>query len=90
VEGNYKTIRRVQMLRRVLHDMGIENDRFRLEWISASEGEKVKLVINDMVTRIRALGPLGLPQHVRDWDAELESLEHAVAADAKEVGTHVG
>jgi len=90
VEGNYKTIRRVQMLRRVLHDMGIEDDRFRLEWISASEGEKVKLVINDMVTRIRALGPLGLPQHVRDWDAELESLEHAVTAEAKEVGTHVG
>jgi 2,4-dienoyl-CoA reductase-like NADH-dependent reductase (Old Yellow Enzyme family) len=28
--------------------MGIEDDRFRLEWISASEGEKVKLVINDM------------------------------------------
>ena len=41
-KGNYKALRRVRMLRRILADMGIEEDRFRLEWISASEGEKVK------------------------------------------------
>ena len=46
------------MLKRVLQDMGIEEERVRLEWISASEGEKVKLVINDMVEKVRALGPL--------------------------------
>jgi F420-non-reducing hydrogenase iron-sulfur subunit len=90
VEGNYKTLRRVQMLRRVLREMGIADPRFRLEWISASEGEKVKLVINDMVDRLRALGPLGLPRHLQEWDRELEALEHAVAIDAKEVGAHAG
>ena len=57
-EGNYKTLRRVHMLRRVLHEMGIEDDRFRLEWISASEAERLKSVVNDMVGRIRELGPL--------------------------------
>jgi len=51
VEGNYKAVRRVRMLRRVLLGMGIEADRFRLEWISASEGEKVKLVITTWWTR---------------------------------------
>ncbi|HSB68259.1 MAG TPA: hydrogenase iron-sulfur subunit [Candidatus Methylomirabilis sp.] len=90
VEGNYKAIRRVQMLRRILQGMGIQDDRFRLEWISASEGEKVKLVINDMVEKVRALGPLGLPRQFREWDQELESLEHAVAAETKEVGVHAG
>jgi F420-non-reducing hydrogenase iron-sulfur subunit len=90
VEGNYKAIRRVQMLRRILRGMGIEDDRFRLEWISASEGEKVKLVINDMVEKVRALGPLGLPQQFQEWDRELDSLEHAVAAQAKEVDVHAG
>ena len=90
VEGNYKAIRRVQMLRRILRDMGIEDDRFRLEWISASEGEKVKLVINDMVEKVRALGPLGLPQRFQEWDKELEALEHAVEAETKEVGAHAG
>jgi F420-non-reducing hydrogenase iron-sulfur subunit len=59
-EGNYKTLRRVRMLRRVLHEMGIEDERFRLEWISASEAERLKTVVNDMVEKVRALGPLQL------------------------------
>jgi len=75
VEGNYKAARRVRMLRRILQGMGIEDDRFRLEYISASEGEKVKLVINDMVEQLKALGPLGLPRRFKDWDREMEQLE---------------
>ena len=71
VEGNYKTVRRFQMLQRLLRDMGIEDQRVRLEWISASEGERVKTVINDMVEQVRALGPLNLPQHREDWDREM-------------------
>ena len=57
-EGNYKTLRRFHLLRRLVKDMGIEEDRLRLEWISASEGEKVQAVVNDMVEKVRALGPL--------------------------------
>ena len=71
VEGNYKTLRRFQMLQRLLRDMGIEDQRVRLEWISASEGERVKTVINDMVEQVRALGPLNLPQRRQDWDREM-------------------
>jgi F420-non-reducing hydrogenase iron-sulfur subunit len=89
VEGNYKAARRVRMLKRVLHEMGIEDERFRLEWISASEGEKVKLVVNDMVEQLRALGPLGLPGRFREWDREMEALAHTVEAEVKEVA-HVG
>ena len=59
-EGNYKALRRVQLLKRVLADMGIEKERFRLEWISASEGDKVRTVINEMVAQVRALGPLNV------------------------------
>jgi F420-non-reducing hydrogenase iron-sulfur subunit len=59
-EGNYKTLRRVTMLRRVLREMGIEDERFRLEWISASEAERLKTAVNDMVEKVRALGPLRL------------------------------
>jgi F420-non-reducing hydrogenase iron-sulfur subunit len=87
-EGNYKAARRVRMLKRVLEELGIEAARFRLEWISASEGEKVGMVVNDMVEEVRALGPLGLPARFTEWDQEMESLEHA--AGAKEVGAHVG
>lgn len=57
-EGNYKALRRVHLLKRMLADLGIEEDRFRLEWISASEGDKVRAVVNDMVEKVRTLGPL--------------------------------
>jgi len=59
-EGNYKTLRRFHLLKRLLRDMGIEEERIRLEWISAAEGDRVRAVIDDMVEKVRALGPLDL------------------------------
>jgi F420-non-reducing hydrogenase iron-sulfur subunit len=58
--GNYKTLRRFHLLRRMLVGLGIEEERFRLEWISASEAEPLRVVVNDMVEKVRALGPLKL------------------------------
>ena len=68
-EGNYKTRRRIELLRAVLRDLGVEDQRLRLEWISASEGEKVQRVCNEMTEELRRLGPLRLelPQrHARE------------------------
>ena len=48
-------------LKELLKGFGIEEDRLRLEWISASEGHKVQEVINTMTETVRELGPLGLP-----------------------------
>jgi F420-non-reducing hydrogenase iron-sulfur subunit len=80
VEGNYKCLRRYQMLKRMIVDMGIEPERLRLEWISAAEGEKVKRVVNEMVATLTQLGPLGLPQKFEEWDREMEHFTHAVEA----------
>lgn len=79
-DGNTKMLRRFRMLRRLLRDLGIEEQRVRLEWISAAEGEKVRTVINEMTEQIRQLGMLGIPRRVEDWDRELEQLEAAAAA----------
>lgn len=88
VEGNYKTLRRYHLLKRVLRDLGIEPERLRLEWIAASEGEKVAKTINEMVEQVRALGPLRLSRRFKEWDAELASLE-AEAQQGEEVAAHV-
>ncbi|HEY6103317.1 MAG TPA: hydrogenase iron-sulfur subunit [bacterium] len=77
MEGNYKTMRRVTLLRPLLHALGIEDERLRLEWISASEGEKVARVITEMVASLRALGPLDWPGRRTGW--ETERLRHAAA-----------
>src|SRR5512140_2164601 len=91
VEGNYKMLRRSRLLKRMLADMGIEDDRFRLEWISAAEGEKVKTVVNDMVAKVTALGPLGMPQKFTDWDQEMNALEKEIQAGqaAEKEAAHV-
>jgi F420-non-reducing hydrogenase iron-sulfur subunit len=70
-EGNYKTLRRYHLLKRVLRQMGIEEERFRLEWISAAEGERVRSAINDMVEKVRALGPLQLEAKTEDIREEV-------------------
>jgi F420-non-reducing hydrogenase iron-sulfur subunit len=44
----------------MLAQMGFEDDRLRLEWISASESEKFRKVVEDMTARVRKLGPLEL------------------------------
>jgi len=56
-EGNYKALRRFHLLKRMVKQMGIEEERLRLEWISASEGDRVRAVIDDMVARLKELGP---------------------------------
>ena len=82
-EGNYKCLRRYQMLKRMIVDMGIEPERLRLEWISAAEGEKVKRVVNEMVETVKKLGPLGIPQKFEEWDREMEHFaKHVAAKDA--------
>lgn len=56
-EGNYKALRRTIFLRRMLREVGIDPRRLRLEWISASEGEKFAHLVDDMTETIRRLGP---------------------------------
>ena len=57
-EGNFKALRRVVFLRKLLQDFGIDGRRLRLEWISASEGEKFAKVTTEFTEEVRALGPL--------------------------------
>jgi len=58
-EGNYKALRRVHLMRRLLDDFGIDPRRLRLVWISASEGDHWAETANEMVREIRSLGPIG-------------------------------
>jgi F420-non-reducing hydrogenase iron-sulfur subunit len=57
IEGNYKTIRRMALLKRMLADYGIEAERFRLEWVSAGEGDRWAQVVNGITEDVRKLGP---------------------------------
>jgi len=41
----------------MLEDLGLEPERFRLEWVSASEAQRFAQVVTEMVEQVRALGP---------------------------------
>ena len=56
-EGNYKTIRRIALLKNMLSQLGIEDERLRLEWVSASEGRRFVEVADEMTEQVRKLGP---------------------------------
>jgi F420-non-reducing hydrogenase iron-sulfur subunit len=57
INGNLRTERRIALLKKMLSDLGLDDRRVRLEWISAGEGEKFANVVKDFVEEIRALGP---------------------------------
>jgi F420-non-reducing hydrogenase iron-sulfur subunit len=63
-EGNYKTLRRIHMLKPMLQSFGIDNGRVRLEWISAAEGDKFQAVTTEFTETIRSLGPLNWKQRI--------------------------
>ncbi len=55
--GNYKALRRMEMLKKLAEQMGIEDDRIRLDWVAASEGDRFAEIIKDMTEKIKQLGP---------------------------------
>lgn len=63
--GNHKTMARMPLLKRILTGMGLEPERFRLEWVSAAEGAKFTALVSEMTEQVRALGPLDWPNLLR-------------------------
>ena len=57
LEGNLKAEKRAEAISLMLEDFGLEPERFRLEWVSASEGNRFAEVMREVVEQIRELGP---------------------------------
>jgi len=57
LDGNLRAEARADAIKLMLQDFGLEEERYRLEWISASEGKRFAQVVNEMVEELRKLGP---------------------------------
>jgi F420-non-reducing hydrogenase iron-sulfur subunit len=57
IDGNLRALARSEAITMMLGDFGLEPERFRLEWVSASEGMRFAQVVADMVEQIRKIGP---------------------------------
>ena len=56
-EGNLRAEKRAEAIGLLLEDFGLEPERFRLEWVSASEGSRFAAIAQEMVEQLRELGP---------------------------------
>ena len=57
LDGNLKAEKRAEAIELLLEDFGLEQERFSLEWVSASEGPKFAQVMSKMVESVKAVGP---------------------------------
>jgi len=73
LEGNYYAEKKIEMAKRLLKAAGVEPERLRLEWISASEGERFAAIITEFTEETKELGPV---------KCEKEELEAACIAAA--------
>jgi len=55
--GNFKANRRMKLLKIMIEDLGLEPERIRFEYISASEGKEFAHLISEMTEEIRKMGP---------------------------------
>jgi F420-non-reducing hydrogenase iron-sulfur subunit len=54
--GNYKANRRMKLLKNMIADLGIEPERVRFAYISASEGKEYAEMITEMTEDSKTLG----------------------------------
>jgi F420-non-reducing hydrogenase iron-sulfur subunit len=62
LEGNYKAAKRMFLIKNVLKNIGLNDKRLRMTFVSASEGQKWSEVITDVVKTVTELGPSPLKE----------------------------
>lgn len=66
-DGNYKARRRIEILKIILDQVGIDKERIWLQWIDAGEGRIFKETVRKMVAEIRAMGPNPMRKPWKMW-----------------------
>ncbi len=58
INANHRTVKRMPLLRNLLGFVGINPERFILDWVSSAEAPKFARVTSDFVATIQELGPI--------------------------------
>ena len=56
-DGNVRAQSRAEAITLMLQDFGIDEDRFKLAWVSAAEGPQFAQLMSDFTEQVRKLGP---------------------------------
>lgn len=86
VEGNIKALRRFLLLKRMLTQLGVEEQRVQLVWASASEGIILAEAVDRMTKEVRDLGPLNWQENVLGrGNGHVESVRVETVLEPEEV-----
>ena len=67
--GNHRTAKRLPIVQSLMALAGLEPERLRLDYVSASEGERFARVTSEFTQTVRALGPVHWRTRPRAWEA---------------------
>jgi heterodisulfide reductase subunit A-like polyferredoxin/coenzyme F420-reducing hydrogenase delta subunit len=56
-KGNYQAERKIKITKRLLENIGIDPERLRIEWVSASEGGRFADLMDEFAKQVSILGP---------------------------------
>jgi len=57
VVGNYKTLKRMYLVMELAKQLGIEEERIRVEWISSAEAKKFVTIMSEFIEKLKHLPP---------------------------------
>ena len=58
-EGNHDALSMMHIGKKLLERIGVNPERLRLEWVSASQGLRFAEIVSDFTNKVRTLGPIG-------------------------------
>jgi coenzyme F420-reducing hydrogenase delta subunit/DNA-binding transcriptional ArsR family regulator len=58
-EGNYDALSTMHLGKKLLEAAGINPNRLRLEWVSASQGNRYAEIVTEFTHELKEIGPLG-------------------------------
>lgn len=79
-----------EFVRKILAKIGINNDRFVLEWASAAEGPRFVKLITDFTAKIKSLGSLGEPEGASKDELQIKLLAARNALEEAKLRTGLG
>jgi coenzyme F420-reducing hydrogenase delta subunit len=74
ISGNYHTIHKMDMTKQLIEMAGLDKDRVRLEWISASEGQRFANIIMDFTEDVKRLGPSPISASLKEEEKDKKML----------------
>ena len=76
-EGNYEALNMTNACKKILEQIGLNPERLRIEWVSASEGIRFAEIVTNFTKQLKELGPLGTSEgkDVEQLKLDLEAAE---------------